>query len=64
MRFDIAVCQRLNYAAVLQEGGFAIYTINGWQGTLSHLYPGCGYLYISNESKTLGIGVGNKTLPY
>ncbi len=49
---------------VSQDGGFAIYTINGWQGTLSHLYPGCGYLYISNESKTLGIGVGNKTLPY
>ena len=42
---------------VSQDGGFAIYSTDGWQGTLNQLQPGCGYLYISNGSKTLRIGI-------
>lgn len=46
---------------VSQDEGFAIYTTHGWQGTLGHLHPGCGYLYIStsNETRILSISSGN-----
>ena len=45
---------------VSQDDGFAIYNvvdgIGSWEGTLPHLVPGQGYVYVStaNQSKTLG----------
>ena len=40
---------------VSQNGGFAIYNGTAWQGTLTTLLPGQGYVYVSqsNETKTL-----------
>ncbi len=40
---------------VSQNGGFAIYNGSAWQGTLTMLLPGQGYVYVSqsNETKTL-----------
>ncbi len=40
---------------VSQNGGFAIYNGSAWQGTLTTLLPGQGYVYVSqsNETKTL-----------
>ena len=40
---------------VSQNEGFAIYTTSGWQGTLTTLQPGQGYVYVSqsNETKTV-----------
>jgi hypothetical protein len=40
---------------VSQNGGFAIYNGTAWQGTLTMLLPGQGYVYVSqsNETKTL-----------
>ena len=40
---------------VSQNGGFAIYNGTAWQGTLTTLQPGQGYVYVSqsNETKTL-----------
>ena len=40
---------------VSQNGGFAIYNGTAWQGTLTTLQPGCGYVYVTTESKTLVI---------
>jgi hypothetical protein len=43
---------------ISQNEGFAVYENGGWSGTLENLYPGKGYVYISNAqtSKTLVIG--------
>ena len=40
---------------ISQNGGFAIYNGTAWQGTLTMLLPGQGYVYVSqsNETKTL-----------
>lgn len=42
---------------ISQNGGFAIYNGTNWQGTLTQLQPGCGYVYVSTdtEAKTLSI---------
>jgi len=40
---------------VSQYGGFAIYNGTAWQGTLTTLQPGCGYVYVATENKTLTI---------
>lgn len=53
----ISVAASTGDKIVSQDGGFAIYSTDGWQGTLNQLQPGCGYLYISNGSKTLRIGI-------
>lgn len=37
----------LGYA---QNEGFALYTDHGWEGTLTHLVPGQGYVYVSVEN--------------
>lgn len=43
---------------ISQDGGFAIYNGTEWQGTLTTLQPGCGYVYYSasSEPKTLIMG--------
>ncbi len=47
---------------ISQDGGFAVYTVTdgvgSWSGTLTQLYPGKGYVYVSqaSESKTLILG--------
>ena len=47
---------------ISQDGGFAIYTVvdgvGSWQGTLTTLVPGKGYVYVSqaSETKTLYLG--------
>ena len=43
---------------ISQDGGFAIFNGDAWEGTLQTLVPGHGYVYISNSatSKTLVIG--------
>lgn len=40
---------------VSQNGGFAIYNGTAWQGTLTTLQPGFGYVYVATENKTLTI---------
>lgn len=40
---------------VSQNGGFAIYNGTAWQGTLTTLLPGFGYVYVATENKTLTI---------
>lgn len=46
--FNAAIGDKL----ISQDGGFAIYTSNGWQGTLTTLQPGHGYVYFSTASGT------------
>lgn len=43
---------------ISQDGGFAIFNGDAWEGTLQTLVPGHGYVYVSNSatSKTLVIG--------
>lgn len=43
---------------ISQDGGFAIFNGDEWEGTLQTLVPGHGYVYVSNSatSKTLVIG--------
>lgn len=54
----ISIEGTLNDKIVSQSGGFAIYDGTTWQGTLTTLQPGHGYVYDSNSSdiKTLTIG--------
>ena len=42
---------------ISQDEGFAIYGSNGWNGTLTVLRPGHGYVYVSNTQ-------GNRTLSF
>ena len=53
--FDSAFGPVTGDKLVSQEGGFAIFTSNGWEGTLTHLVPGQGYVYFSKDTapKTL-----------
>ena len=37
---------------ISQDGGFAIYNGTAWEGTLTTLQPGHGYVYVSNASGT------------
>ena len=43
---------------ISQDGGFAVFNGDVWEGTLQTLVPGHGYVYVSNSatSKTLVIG--------
>ena len=36
---------------IAQDEGFAIYNGTSWEGTLTTLQPGHGYVYVSNASK-------------
>ena len=50
---------------VSQNGGFAIYNGTVWEGTLTTLQPGCGYVYVTTESKTLivdAVGINEPTV--
>ena len=55
---------------ISQDGGFAIYTVvdgvGSWQGTLTTLVPGKGYVYVSqaSETKTLYLGQQQQPVPY
>ena len=47
---------------ISQNGGFAIFNGTAWEGTLTTLVPGQGYVYVStaNEAKTLNLGQSGK----
>lgn len=55
----ISITASVGDKIISQNEGFAIFTSDGWQGTLSQLKPGYGYLYTSSENKTLIIETGD-----
>ncbi len=53
--FDAAFEPTIGDKIISQDEGFAIFNGTVWEGTLTNLVPGTGYVYVSNstESKTL-----------
>lgn len=53
--FDEVFCPTIGDKIISQEEGFAFFNGTTWEGTLTILEPGAGYIYISNatETKTL-----------
>lgn len=54
---DLGITPIIGDKIISQDEGFAIYGSDGWNGTLSVLRPGHGYVYISNSQ-------GNRTLSF
>ena len=56
--FDATFGPAIGDKIISQEEGFAIFNGTTWEGTLTQLVPGQGYVYVSNssESKTIHIG--------
>ena len=55
--FDAAFAPTSGDKVVSQTGGFAIFNGTSWEGTLTTLVPGKGYVYVSRAT-------GNKTVTF